>query len=126
MTSESIAVRTMSGARQGVARLGVCGCDGQPTRVACCVVVADAAQVVDLEENSVDDGYQLFARRGQGDEPATVPLEDINPQFQLEVANLLRNPGLRGVEGARGVGQIQVSSNGFPDIPQLLQIHVDS
>ena len=41
-----------------------------------------------------------------------------------ELADLLRDPGLRGVQGFRRLGEVQTLADGLPDVPQLLEVHI--
>ncbi len=112
--------------RQRIARLRMRGGDRQPARMAAGEFVAGLAQVLRLEQQALDDADDLAARRGQAGQPLAVALEDLHAELLLQLADLARHAGLRGVQRVGDLGQIELAAHRLADRSQLLEVHRDA
>jgi len=112
------------GHRQHVARLGVGGGDREGAAVLDAVLVADLAQVVDLAQDGLDASEHVLARLGDALEALAVAHEDVDSQFFLEFDDGFGDPGLRGVQGLGGFGEVEVAAGRFLNESKLVQVHI--
>ena len=111
------------GLGQHVARLGVGGGDGEGAGVLRGVFLADAFEVVHLAQDDGNAFQHVAARFGDAFEAFAVAGEDVDAQLLLKVDDGLGNAGLRGVQNARGFGEVEVAARGFLDETELVQVH---
>jgi len=57
-------------------------------------LVGNAAQVLRIEQDAVDDRGQLLAWLGQSEQPLAAAQEDLDAEFVLEILDVLADPGL--------------------------------
>jgi hypothetical protein len=53
-----------------------------------------------------------------------VSSKNLDAQFVLEFDDGLRYPRLRGEQRLGSLGEVEVLADGFPDEPELVQIHI--
>src|ERR1039457_414916 len=109
--------------RQGIARLGMRGGNGESARIPVAEVVRRALQVVDLVQRALDDVEHHLPRFGDRGHALAAAHEDVEAEPVLELADLLRHPRLRGMQGVGGFGQVEPAAHRLAHIAQLLEIH---
>jgi hypothetical protein len=109
--------------RQEVARLAVRGGDRERARVLLRELVADPLQIADLAHDHLDRLDHLAPGLGDTAQPLAVAREDVHAKLALELEDGLRDAGLRGEQGLRGLGEIEVAPDRFLDEPELVKIH---
>src|ERR1019366_6784296 len=109
--------------RQGIARLGMRGGNGESARIPVAEVVRRALQVVDLLQHALDDAEHHLPRFGDRGHALAAAHEDVEAELVLELADLLRHPRLRGMQGVGGLGQVEPAAHRLAYIAQVLEIH---
>jgi hypothetical protein len=109
--------------RQRVTSLGMGGGDHEVAGLPAGKLVGDAAQVLGIEQNAVDHLGQFLARLGQPEQTLATAHEDLDAEFVLEILDVLADAGLRGVQGGRHFGQVEVLAQRLADDAQLLEVH---
>src|SRR5690606_18642040 len=91
--------------------------------VAPCEFIADFFQVVDFAHNAVHDLRHCHARLGQALDALAMAFEDLDAQLVFKLDDGFRDARLRGIERARRLGQVVVTSDGFSNKLELLKNH---
>ena len=110
--------------RQRVARLGVRGRNRQRADLIVGKFLAGATQVLRFSEDALGDRHHGFARLGNGDEALAVPREYLDAQLVLKGADLLRDAGLRGMQGIGRLGNVEAAAHHLGEVTQLLELHL--
>ncbi len=80
-------------------------------------------EVPRIVKHALRDGQNGFARLGDRDDALAVAHEDLNTQFLFQQFDLLADAGLRGVQRAGGIRDIQSLAHDLVEETQLLQVH---
>jgi len=110
-------------ARQHVARLRVRRGDGERPDILAAIFVGHALHVGDLAQRPPGGRDHDLARRRQRGQPLALAHEHPQPEFVLELANLLADAGLRGEQRQRGLGDIETMVDHGAQVFELLEIH---
>jgi hypothetical protein len=100
------ALERCHGLRQRVARLSMGGGNGEGAELVVGELLARAAQVARLGEDALGDRHHRLAGLGDRHQALAVAHEDLDPELVLERADLLRHPGLGGVQGLGRLGNV--------------------
>ena len=109
--------------RQHVTRLGVRGGDGQRTRLVLAQLRGqrlDAARLAHDLRGAVDD---LGAGVGGPHQRAALAFEQLEAELVLELLELLADAGLRRVQHARRLGDVEVVLGDRDEVAQLYEFH---
>jgi hypothetical protein len=90
--------------------------DGQRAELFVGEFLPGPAQVVRLGEDALRDRHHGFAGLGDLDQPLAVAHEHLHPELVLERADLLGNPGLRGMQRFRGLGHVQPAASDLGEV----------
>jgi hypothetical protein len=99
------------------------GGDGERAAVLLAELFPDPPQVAHFAQDHVDAFEHVLAGLGHPLESLSVPGKDLYTKFTFQLQYGFRNAGLRGVQGFRGFGQVQIASDGFLHKPELMEIH---
>ncbi len=69
-----------------------------------------AAQVLGLGEDALGDLHHRLAGLGHGHQALAVADEYLHPELVLQGADLLRDPGLGGMQGLGGLRDVQAAA----------------
>jgi len=98
--------------------------DAELPLVAIAELLGQTLDVLRVEQHALDDSDQFLARIGQSEQALALAHEQLDTEFVLEILDVLADPGLRGKQRIRHLGEVEAAPNGFADDPQLLEIHV--
>ena len=112
--------------RQRVARLGVGGGDGQVALLLVGEFLGDLLDAFHLAQDLAGGLDDVFPRRGDAREVFAAAGEDLDAQLVLQQANLLADARLGGIEALSRRRDVQIVMRHFPDVAQLLKLHVRS
>jgi len=91
------------------------GGDDEVTRFPARELVGDAAQVVCIEQDAVDDLGQFLARLGQTQQALAAAHEDLDAEFVLEILDVLADTGLRRIQRVGDLGEVEFLAQCFAD-----------
>jgi hypothetical protein len=86
-------------------------------------LLAELLDVLRIEQNALDDAHELTSRLSQAEEALAATNEKLDAQLVLEILDVLRDAGLRGVERVGDIGEIEVAFDRFTDDAKLLKVH---
>jgi hypothetical protein len=109
--------------RQGVTRLRMRRCDDQAAGVATGVLLADAPDVLRVAQHAFGNRDHRPPRLGDRQQALAAALENDDSEFVLEQLDLLGNPGLRGMQRFRRLGNVEATARDFDEIAELLELH---
>ena len=112
--------------RQHVARLRVRGGDDDLALLAIGELLAEPLDVGRVDQHALDDLHHLLAGVGEAEQPLAAAHEQLDAEFVLQVADVLADARLRGVQRVRHLGQVEVAPHGLADDAQLLEVHGSS
>jgi len=75
--------------------------------------LAGAAQVLRLRQDALGDRHDRLARLRHRHQALAMAHEHLDAELLLERADLLRDPGLRGMKGLRRLGHVEPSAYDF-------------
>ncbi|MOA04376.1 hypothetical protein D3C78_1239250 [compost metagenome] len=78
----------------------------------------------DLAQYLASGGDDALTGRGHSGQVLAAACEDLDAQFVFQQTDLLADARLRGVQALGGSGNVEVVVRHFPDVAQLLKLHM--
>ena len=111
--------------RQCIARLGVSGGDRQGAFLLVGEFLGDLLDAFDFTQDLAGGGDDALASWSDAGQVFAAACEDFDAQLVFEQADLLADTRLRGIEALSGSGNVEVVVRHFPDVAQLLKLHMN-
>ena len=86
------AAKLLEDLRKRVPALGVRRCDGERPTLFACIARRDLADVVRLEEHTIDGAQDVHARVRQPQQPLAAALEEFHAKFLFKILDVLAEP----------------------------------
>jgi hypothetical protein len=98
------------------------GGDGQGAAFLVRVLLGDVLDALDLAQNLAGGLEDHLPCGGDVGEVLATAGEDLHAEFILEEADLLADAGLRGIQGLRRGGHVEVVVRDLPDVAQAAAV----
>jgi len=110
--------------RQHIPGLRVGRGNRQRSTVLLGVLLANTPQITDFTQDQINAFEDMLAGLRHAFEPFAMAGKNLNAKLFFQLNDGFGNTRLRGMQNARGFGQIEVAANGFLDKSELVKIHI--
>ncbi len=98
--------------------------DGERALLLVGKLLGDLLDTFDLAQDLASGVDDALSSRGDTRQMLAAASKYLDAQFVFEQANLLADPRLRGIQALRCRGDVEVMVRYFPDVAQLLKLHM--